>query len=628
MALVVIIYGQTATFQFLRYDDHAYVLDNPMVRQGLGVAGALWALTSFDAANWHPITWLSHMLDVTLFGLDPGAHHLVNMAWHLGNAWLLLAAMVGMTGARWPSLVVALLFAVHPLHVESVAWIAERKDLVSTFWGLAGILAYCRYARQPRLVRYGAVAACHALSLMAKPMLVTLPLLLLVLDYWPLQRHLKPARAGVPRPWELVAEKLPLLVLSAASALVTILAQYRGGAVESLAIVPIGLRAANAALSYWHYIADTLWPAGLAVFYPLDLDLSPAKGVMAGTALAVAGIAAFRKRHGRPWLWAGWLWYLIALVPVIGLVQVGAQARADRYTYLPLVGVFLIVAWEGQGLWRRHAPARPLLVGLGTVAVLVLTLAAHHQTGFWKDGVSVFTRAVTVTGDNAFAHNNLGLSLADKGDLSRAIVHYRQALAINPVLAQAHNNLGLALKRSGDLPLAMDHFRLALSLRPDLAHVHVNLGLALGETARSDEAIGHLRQALALAPRLAQAHHGLAMVLADMGGWHEALPHFQAAVDAAGHDTRYRLHLGNALMQVGRLEQAVDQFIGALEGSPENTEVLNNLGVALARSNRVQQARACFQRVLDLDPANPDAKRNLDRVDRLQRGQSGSADYR
>jgi tetratricopeptide (TPR) repeat protein len=496
------LYARVRGFAFLHFDDNMYVTENPVVRQGLTGSGIGWALTTLHFSNWHPLTWLSHMADVELFGLDAGAHHLVNVALHALNAAILFLVLSRMTGATGRSLLVAALFAAHPLHVESVAWVSERKDVLSTFLGFLALGAYTRYAAlagaaargRPPLGAYALVAVLFAASLMAKPMWVTLPFLLLLLDVWPLQRlagspvERDPLPPPVPRhpAGRLVGEKLPLLALSAASSALTVVAQERGGALRGFDL-DLGVRAANAAVAYVRYLGKALWPSSLLPQYAYPAGL-PAWQVLGSALLllAITGLALVRARRA-PWLAVGWLWFAGMLVPVIGLVQVGAQSMADRYTYVPLVGLFVAVAWGGAALARSPAVRQGLQAG-AVLAVLALAAVAWRQLGHWSDHVSLFRHAVALEPENALAHHILSQGLADRGDLDEALAHADAAVRLDPGLARIHKNRGYVLFRLGRVDESIAALRTAVALQPDYAEAWGNLAVAFAWKGWADEA--------------------------------------------------------------------------------------------------------------------------------------------
>ncbi|MBI4577372.1 MAG: tetratricopeptide repeat protein [Planctomycetes bacterium] len=479
---------------FVDYDDPAYVTANPRVQDGPTVDGLRWALTARTASNWHPLTWLSHMLDCRLHGLDPRGHHLSSVFCHALAAVLLYGALGRLTGGWWSSALAAALFALHPLRTESVAWVAERKDVLSGALGFACLLAWSRYLERPAPGRYVAPLALHALALAAKPMLVTLPCLLLLLDLWPARRLGRgPAR--------LVLEKLPFLALSAASSWLTWQAQHAGNATVDLAAYPVGVRVSNAAVSCVAYLGQALWPAGLVVFYPHpEARIDPTRVALAAAGLALATALALAAARRRPWWTVGWLWYLGTLVPVIGLVQVGAQARADRYTYLPLVGLAWALAWEAAALARRGLAARAAVAAASLAALAALVPLTHAQVAVWRDTGTLFRHALAATEENWLAHNALGDHLRKEDRLDEAAGEFRAALVVWPLYAEAHNNLGGVLALQGRLDEAAAHLGEAVRIKPRYADAHSNLGVVLASLGRRDEAERHLREALTLDP--------------------------------------------------------------------------------------------------------------------------------
>jgi Flp pilus assembly protein TadD len=530
------LYAQVASFPFILFDDTRYVLDNPVVRDGLTWEGVRWAFTALHASNWHPFTWLSHMLDVELFGLEAGAHHAVNAVLHATNAGLLFIVLARTTGARGASAAVAALFAVHPLHVESVAWVAERKDLLSTLFGFAALGAWARYARSPRPGRYAAVCLLFAASLLSKPMWVTFPALLLLLDVWPLQRvegmalPRDPAAPVFPRVSlsRALGEKLPLLVLAAASSLVTIVAQQRGGSLTGLEM-GLGPRAANAVVAYATYLAQTIWPVRLSVFYPHPVGALAAQDVALAAALLgalTAGAVAVARRA--PWVPVGWLWFLGTLVPVIGLVQVGAQAHADRYTYLPHVGLFVAVAFSARLLpaaARRLAPAGVALAMVALAAVTWLRVAD------WASHEQLFRAALAVSPGNALAHAALGDGARAAGRSAEALLHAREAARLDPASPRLANNLGVILREAGLLDEAREALWRAAELDPDYLSPHVNLAQLerqAGDPAAAADALGEV---LRLRPGDLGATTDRAMLLEGLGRTDEARAAFQGAVD-------------------------------------------------------------------------------------------------
>ena len=476
----LVVYAQVGWFDFVRYDDPTYVTSNAWVRNGLTADGFRWVWTATHGSNWHPLTWLSHMVDQEIFGGWAGGHHLTSVLFHVLNTLILFATLRSATGDEWPSALVAALFALHPLHVESVAWVSERKDVLSALFGLCAIASWIAYARRGGRARYALTLALFACGLAAKPMLVTLPFVLLLLDVWPLDRlRSRPSRATVGGVGALLLEKLPMLALSAASCAITLVAQER--VVASDEAVPFSLRLANAAVSYVRYLGKTLWPVDLSVLYPHPYQPGGtpwATWQIWGAVVLLAALTAAAVRSRRRYLQFGWAWYLGTLVPVIGLVQVGQQAMADRYTYLPLIGLFVIVAWGSAEVARRFRGS----IHVATVAAL-FALAAHvglarHQTGRWADSISLFTHSLAVAPDPPALHNNLANALAAEGRYQEAMRHYGIALRIFPDYARAHNNLGSALARQGRLDEAIEHFRRAAELDPGYESAVDNLNRA------------------------------------------------------------------------------------------------------------------------------------------------------
>jgi protein O-mannosyl-transferase len=515
VALVWLVFGQTIHHQFINLDDGAYVYKNPQVFRGLTSEGIIWAFTQSHAANWHPLTWLSHMLDCQLYGLSPGGHHLTNVLLQVANAILLFLVLRQMTGSLWRSAFVAAVFAIHPLRVESVAWVSERKDLLSGLFFLLSIWAYVRYVRKRSLARYGALLLFFALGLLCKPMLVTLPAVLLLLDYWPLDRMPSTADSRA-RKFQtvrmLVVEKLPLVGLAVASCAATIMAQQV--AMQPLTSISLPLRAGNALIACATYIGNMGWPSDLAVFYPLAFrDITASRVIL--SLLVLLGISAvvFILRRRR-YLVTGWLWYLIMLGPVIGIVQVGSQARADRYTYLPEIGLALLLTWAVADLcarWRYH---RIWLATSSLIIIGALTFAAHLQASAWKDSETLWTQALSRTVDNLMAELNLGESAYQQGRTSDAIKRFERALQIDPDRASVHSSLGVALLEKGRAEESLAHLQTAIALDPHDADAHYNLGNTFLAMGRTREAVAQYQQALEINPDDTETMNNMAWILA------------------------------------------------------------------------------------------------------------------
>ena len=545
LALAILaIYSQTATYGYVAYDDDQYVYKNPWVQAGLTAYNVGWAFTTFFYSNWHPLTWISYMLDFSLFGSNPGAQHLVNVALHLASTLLLFFALTRMTRQPWRCAVVAAIFAVHPLHVESVAWISERKDVLSTFFEMLTLLLYVRYTTKPGTRSYLAVAAAFALSLLAKPMAVTFPFVLLLLDYWPLRRLDWPLKAAALRP--LFMEKVPLLAMAAVASVLTFLAQRGYGAVVSLNRFPLPARAANAAIAYVNYMVKTVWPADLAVLYPAR---GPEFGSAVTALLILAALtwAALRWVKPRPYLAVGWFWYLGMLVPVIGLVQVGTQAMADRYTYVPMVGLSIAIVWTVAGL-VEHRPALRIAAAAATIlALVVLAVASYRQATYWKSSRTLFEHTLAVTTDNSIIQNNLGVIMAGEGNTVEAIKLYRKALATAPDYAEAHANLGHQLLNLGQLDQAQTSLTRALDLSPDLPLAEADFGLLLAARGEFEGARRHLERSLTLAPGDADNESNLCFVLTHLDRPDEAIAHCNTALRIKPGLANAQFNLSNAL---------------------------------------------------------------------------------
>lgn len=573
LALTVLaVYGQTLGFGFIGYDDPEYVVTNRWVQQGLTLDGLRWAFTTFYFANWFPLTWLSLMLDVEIAGVDPRMFHLTNLLLHAASSLLLFHVLDRATEARWKSAWVAALFAAHPLHVESVAWIAERKDVLCTLFWFLTMWLWLRWVERPVATRYAGVIVSFTLGLLCKPMLVTLPFALLLFDFWPLGRHR----------WRslfwLVREKLPLLALAAASSTTTVIAQRTGRALGTLDAYPLAARLGNAVVSYATYLQQTFWPTDLAVFYPHPgSDLPLVAGLRAALVLAVISVLVAMVRRSRPYLAVGWLWYLGTLLPVIGIVQVGFQARADRYTYVPLVGVFILLAWGIPDLLGR----RRRLLGAGAIAsLLAAAWLAYLQCGYWRDSILLFERAIEVTTENAVARNNLASAYYERnqpGDLERSVEHYAEAVRIDPNYATAINSLAGALLKLGRAEEAIDRWSEAVRLKPRYVVALCNLCGALARVERQAEAEQRCVEALRVNPQAACAHYNLGHLYLRQSRVPEAERHLSAAVRIAPLDSNARVSLGVAFASQGRFEQAIAQFAEALRLDPSNEVARSNL---------------------------------------------------
>ena len=567
---------------FVNYDDDLYVTRNPWVQRGLSWDAARWAITTDAAGNWHPVTWLSHQIDWQLWGAAPRGHHATSAALHAVNTLLVFALLDGMTASPWRSALVAALFGLHPLRVESVAWVAERKDVLSTCLWLLTTIGYVRYTRHPGPWRYLAVVLGLALGLMAKPMLVTLPLTLLLLDYWPLGRLRRSADLG-----SLVREKVPLLLLAAASAVVTWRVQHAAGVVTPL---PLPTRIGHAAVSYVAYLGKMLWPLHLSVIYPHPGRVALGAVVPCLLVLTLITAAVVWQRRRRPFLLVGWLWYLGTLVPVIGVVQAGAAAMADRFTYVPLVGVFVALAWLVPA-----GPASRFVAAAAAVVLALLAAQTRAQIHVWRDSTTLFAHALAVDERNAIAHANLGAELGANGDLDAATAHLERALELRPDLVTARIALGNTLMRRGRIDDAIVHYRAAVAADPTSARALTNLGYAELRLGRLDEAIESLERALRVDPGFATAHNDLGMARARRGEAAAARVHFERALAADPRYAEARNNLAAMLLSEGRLEEALAHAERAIAVEPAFAEAHANRIAALVRLGRFADAWAAVR---------------------------------
>ncbi len=618
---VLLVFGQTVQYQFLNYDDDQYFSANPRVQAGLTWSGLTWAFQTMYAANWHPLTWLSLMLDAKLFGTGPAGPHLTNVLLHAANTVLLFLLLTRLTGALWRSALVAGLFGLHPLHVESVAWISERKDVLSALFGFLTLLMYARYVEKSGVhnpksrVFYGLALLFFALGLMSKPMLVTLPIVLLLLDYWPLGRtrwaKLAPGMNVETSLNQLLKEKLPFVALAAVVCVVTCLAQRGGDTVVPLANLPPGMRIANSLLSYMRYLSKAFWPRGLAVFYPMPVTLPAAAAVGAGIGLLGLTAAAIWRAPREPWLATGWFWYLGTLVPVIGLVQVGGQSMADRYTYLPFIGLFIMLCWSVPRSVLDRGTFKIITCLAAGAALAVCAVRARIQAGYWKDSETLFRNALSVTQDNWLAHYNLGIALQRAGKYEDAVGQYGQVIRLKPNYPGAHYNLAVALTQLGRAREAMEHWEQALRIKPDYAEVYYNLGIASTRAGKPDDAIGQYEQALRIKPDYVDANYSLGLLLAARGRFADAIEHFQKALEINPAFAEAHNSFGNVLVQQGRPMEAIQHFQKAVEIKPDAPDTHNNLGNALADQGRYPEAIAHYRRALQIKPDFAEAHYNL-----------------
>jgi protein O-mannosyl-transferase len=518
---VFAVFWQSTGHEFIIFDDNLYVTENLHVKAGVTYRNVLWAFTTMEASNWHPMTWLSHMLDCQIYGLNPKGHHLTNILFHIANTLLLWYLLFSATRNYWQSLFVAALFALHPLHVESVAWVAERKDMLSTFFMFGTLILYTKYTTNSRPLLYMLTLLAYVLGLMSKPMLVTIPFVMLIWDFWPLGRlrlrtrlegdstHGLPDEALTSSLLHLIFEKLPFFAFSLLSSLVTYYAQVQGGAVAGTRAVPLTFRLVNALVSYIQYIVNMFWPHNLAVIYPLPSTLTLVQAAISGLILVGITLGVYRLGRMNPFLLMGWLWYLGTLVPVIGLVQVGRQAMADRYTYISLIGLFIMVSWGAPVLTRKWPYRRTVITAVALLALAGLTICTWAQLRYWKNDATLFTHAIQVVEDNYLAHMYLGVAFFQRGDNETAIKHYYNALSLRPNSDELNYYLGLAFGVQGNLNESITYLTKAVTINPKFSDAHYNLGVALARQGRLDEGIRHFREALQVDPGLLEARKAL-----------------------------------------------------------------------------------------------------------------------
>lgn len=638
---------------FVNFDDPIYVVDNIQVNPGLTWAGVGWAFHATAGGIWLPLTWISHMVDCQLYGLKPWGHHLTNVLLHALNTALVFLWARRMTGATWRSFFLAAFFGLHPLRVESVAWVAERKDVLSGLFWLLTLWAYVEFVKRSQSSSsgvkkfYALAVVLFLLGLMAKPMLVTLPFVLLLLDYWPLNR-LQDGKNNIGR---LVVEKWPFFLLSALASIVTFVVQLHEKAVVWM---PPRFRIENAVVSCVRYIGKLFWPENLCVYYPYPGHWPLAAVSLSAILLAIISLIFIRQRRQYPYLLFGWLWFLGTLIPVIGLVQVGQQAMADRYTYIPQIGLMFCLVWGAQELTRTWKRQTRILSIAATTAIIACMILTCRQIAWWQDSKTLFRHTLAVTNKNILAHIDLGMALCDAGRTDEAIEQYRAALRINPENSLAHNDLGVALGRQGRLAESISEYQQALQIQPGNADAHRNLGEALSKAGHDDEALTQLQQALALAPEDAAAHialgnvlnqvgrpddaigqyqqalrlqpgsadvyNSLGVTLGRLGRRNEAVQQLRKAVRLPPDSSDFHYNLGNALVRIGDLDGAIEQFRSSLKLDPRAADAHNNLGAILLQQKRLNEAMAQFQEALKLKPGFIDAQRNLAAALRVKNG--------
>ena len=642
-AVTLAVYWPLTSHPFINFDDDEYIVGNPHVTSGLSWTNVAWAFQSGKAANWHPLTWISHMMDCDLYGLNPGGHHLTNLIFHIANTLLLFLLLKQMTGAMWCSALVAALFAWHPLHVESVAWASERKDVLSAFFWMLTLLAYAGYAKRPNIAGYMLALLFFACGLMSKPMVVTLPFVLLLLDFWPLARisNFKLRKENL----KILLEKIPFFALAAAASAVTFLVQKNAGAFWQS---PLPTRLANAVLAYVRYLSKIFWPTDLAVVYPYPHHW-PALFVAGAALLLVMWSALFIFRAKRnPYLIVGWLWFLGTLVPTIGLVQVGSQSMADRYTYIPSIGLFILVVWGVNDLfdsWPERKKFLPLAASVALVGCLAVT---SLQLNYWQSSIQLFLRAVSVTTDNYVAYNTLGKAFEKSGQKEKALFIYSETVRLEPRYPEGQFNLAMSLLEFGKTDEALEHLKMAANLtphdpdiqyvlgiyfmqhdqleeaahrfnvaladRPEFPEAHNALGSALSRQGRLDEAIAQFSDSLRLKPDFAVAHENWAAVLVKQNKIAQAIPHFAEAVRLKPGDPEMHFNFGLALLDNHQPAEAAAQFSEELRLTPNETKAHFRLAQALQQQNKSAEAVIQYQAALRLMTDFPEAKAALDQI--------------
>ncbi len=618
-AMTWLIFGQTLAHDFVNYDDELYVYDNAKVGAGLSLQNIGWAFTHTVCANWHPLTVISHMLDCQVYGLKPAGHHFTNVLLHTIAVILLFLVLRQMTGTLWRSAFVAVLFAIHPLHVESVAWISERKDVLSAVFFMLTLGAYTRYIRTLSLTSYLFVLLFLTFGLMSKPILVTVPFVLLLLDYWPLKRFASetPGKSGHRRRTggrvdfrRIFLEKIPLLFLSFASCLATVLAQRHF--IDPIDKLSLAERLGNAAVAILVYLRQLVWPFGLSVFYPHPRhSLSLVQVSMAALLLLAITIASFVYRRKHPYFLTGWFWFLGMLVPVSGIVQVGTQAHADRYTYLPQIGLYVLGTWFVADIVSSGRNQRVLLGTAMVSSIVILMWSAWKQTSYWHDSRTLWTHALDVNPQNDTAHNGLCNLALRQNRFEEAVFHARKALEVRPHSADAHNNLGLALLGTGQKTEALIEFRKVIETSPVRPRVHYNLATLLSDSGQLDEAIAEFRKELQVQPEFVEAENNLGTVFERKGAFDDAVTCFQKAIQLDPRRPKAHYNLATVFLRQGEFDQAIAHLEKELQINSASAEAHNDLGIALSQKGRIDEAIGQWQKTLELQPHNLSAYCNL-----------------
>jgi len=608
-------YWQVRTHEFVNFDDELYVVDNDHVKNGLNLKGVIWAFGFTGDTYWHPLTWLSHMMDCQLYGLNPGMHHTTNLILHILNSLLLFLVFKQMTGALWRSAFVAALFALHPINAESVAWVAERKNVLSTFFWMLTMLTYVHYFRRKGLWRYLLILFVFFLGLMCKPMLITLPFVLILLDYWPLQRF---AFANL---WEsrtvfrLVIEKVPLVVLSILSFLVSTLSLQNSKITVSVEFIPFMLRIANALISYVKYLGKIIWPQNLIFFYPYPKMIPNWHVLFAGLFLVCITIIVIRAVNKRPYLGVGWFWYIITLIPVSGLIQAGLwPAMADRWAYVPLIGIFVIIAWGISDLLKKWRFKKNMTAIAGIAYILILSFLTWLQVGYWQNSFTLNKHALGIDQSNAVAHLNLGTALAKDNRPNEAISHFLSTLKIYPDHKKAFYNIGLAMLTNGNYEEAIYYFLKYLKLCPDDAKGYQRIGLVYSYKGKINDSKKYYYKALDIDPEFEEAHFGLGVIFASQKKYEDAIKHYSETLRIKPDFITAHINIGNLFLKNGQLKKAISHYSEALKIEPDTVEAHNGLGAVMVHAGRIEKAIDHFKRALLLKPDDKVAQKNLNNL--------------
>jgi len=609
-----VVYEPVTKCDFIKFDDDTYITNNLHVRSGLSWKNVRWAFGFTEIVYWMPLSWLSHIIDCHLFDLKPGLHHLTSLLIHIANTILLFAVLNRMTGTFWPSAFTAALFALHPVNVDSVAWLAERKNLLSTFFWLLTMLTYVYYIRKPNVFRYLLMIVVFILGLLSKPMLITLPFVLLLLDYWPLGRMSR--KAGI------IVEKLPLFALSAASMYLSSLS-FKDP--PHTRIMPMELRLANALVSYIKYILKLFWPTDLAILYPYPSYVPAWQSI--GSLLLLICISAIvvLLMRKKPYLVTGWLWYTGTLVPVLGLVQIGLwPAMADRWLYVPSVGIFIMAVWGIYDLAGRRRAGKTLLTVLGVLVVLVLSIKTTFQLRYWRDSLTLFEHTLTITRDNYTMHNNYANVLGDLGRFDKALEQLNLSLKINPYSAEVHTNMGNVLVKVGKIDEAIKHYEKAIDLQPGFSEAHYNLAAALAKQGKTSRAVEEYLEALRLEPDNTDALSNLGFELAGQNKFDEAVKYYKKTLELEPHNIIAHGRLAMVLAGQGRIDEAIREIRIVLTASPRDAEMHRNLGILLERQGKISQAIEEYQQVLKIDPNETKTRQLLETVLKAQKNRSAN----